>query len=111
MGAPAGPVSLRAYGGLARCPGGKASPAWLRSPPLRQWGNSFIRVYYDRDLQVRFDRRIVDPKAQLSLIHLMSYQRILVVDRSVLNPVFFQPFFFELYDPEIFDFVVRNPMA
>ena len=73
--------------------------------------NSFIRIYYDRNLQTRVDRQVVDPEAPLSLVHLMSYQRILVVDLDVLNSVFFQLFFFEQYNPEIFDLVLRDPSA
>jgi len=72
---------------------------------------AFIRVSYDADLHVQVERQVVEPSARLSLIHLMSYRRILVVDESILNSVFFQLFFFERYDPEAFELVLKHPMA
>jgi len=47
----------------------------------------------------------------LSLVYLKNYDKVIVVDKKILNSFFIQAFFFEQYNKDLFELSIRNRFA
>ncbi|KIM09140.1 MAG: hypothetical protein KU28_00405 [Sulfurovum sp. PC08-66] len=72
---------------------------------------TFYRVAYNQQGQLMRQQQLLDFKANLNLVLLPSYGKVLLLDDKALASTYVQLFFFENADPRYYEAVITTPMA
>jgi len=70
----------------------------------------FITTLYDANGKLNVNTQTLNSNG-LTVVFLQSYKKVLVIDESVFESLYFQLFFLENYDAAIFEQVVSSPLA
>lgn len=72
---------------------------------------SFITIRYAKEGGVKVEPQDMYPRSEVSLLFLKDYNRFVILNDEMLNSVYIQMFFFERYDPDLFEPVIMSPWA
>ena len=69
----------------------------------------FISVGYNQQGKLLQQKQVITPMSRISVIHLESLGRYIVLDSEYLNSTYIQMYVFENYDHELFEPVILTP--
>jgi len=73
---------------------------------------NFVSTHYDNKTnELRKNIQILDNSADLNVIYMKDYNRLLVVDNDVYNSMFIQLFVLENYDTNIYEKTILTPLV
>jgi dolichyl-diphosphooligosaccharide--protein glycosyltransferase/undecaprenyl-diphosphooligosaccharide--protein glycosyltransferase len=72
---------------------------------------SFYVTKYDKNNKLKVTNLVSRRGANLSIIYMASYNRIIVADKKSINSTYFKLFVFEQYDQTLFEPVILTPMT
>ena len=85
--------------------------AFLKIGNVQKPIESFIVTKYDNSGKLNVQKLVSRKGANISIIFMQSYGKILVVDNYVLNSTYFKLFVLEEFDENLFEPVIMTPLA
>ncbi|WP_294961239.1 STT3 domain-containing protein [Sulfurimonas sp.] len=70
-----------------------------------------VNTFYDKEMKLQKNIRLIDFSAQLSLIYMADYKTFLILDEKTYNSLYIQLMVLEEYDKTLFEKVITNPHA
>lgn len=71
----------------------------------------YTTILFDKNGKSEVKTQLITPMAMINIIHLPQMRRILVVDNSFYDSVYFQLYLFDNYDKELFEPVIIDPFV
>jgi len=94
-----------------------ANGLWMDMKGNMHWGNKLVPLnalyvgLYDRSGKYRVIKQPFNPKSNIVIVWYKPLNKILILSKDKLNATYVQMFFFENYDPTLFEAVISNPFV
>ncbi len=78
-----------------------------KTMPIRR----FVKTQYTKDMKLQKNVQLVNLSSNISVIYMVNYNTMLLVDEKTYNSMYIQLMVLEEYDPKLFEPVILTPSA